>query len=114
MGLVVIPASPILLSPRRFLLAGPPDRDWHKNCPSCWSRRKDREAGRRYVSDRLPAQPHGLCFDDHGAGVCGGTRAKGILKMSGITWLTLLLLVLGLSGCFVTKVATLPMRVGGA
>jgi Family of unknown function (DUF6726) len=39
---------------------------------------------------------------------------EGVLKMSGITWLTLLLLVLGLSGCFVTKVATVPMRVGGA
>ena len=34
--------------------------------------------------------------------------------MSGIRWLTLLLLLLGLSGCFLTKVATVPMRVGGA
>ncbi len=31
-----------------------------------------------------------------------------------IRWLTLLLLVCGLSGCFLTKVATVPMRVGGA
>ena len=34
--------------------------------------------------------------------------------MSGIRWLILLLLVMGLSGCFLTKVATVPMRVGGA
>ncbi len=34
--------------------------------------------------------------------------------MSEIRWLTLLLLLLGLSGCFLTKVATVPMRVGGA
>jgi hypothetical protein len=34
--------------------------------------------------------------------------------MSGIRWLTLLLLLLGLSGCLLTKVATVPMRVGGA
>ena len=66
------------------------------------------------VRDRLPAQPHGLCFDDHGAMVCGGARAKEVLKMSGIRWLILLLLVVGLSGCFMTKVATVPMRVGGA
>ena len=34
--------------------------------------------------------------------------------MSGIRWLTLLLLLLALSGCLLTKVATVPMRVGGA
>ena len=34
--------------------------------------------------------------------------------MDGIRWLTLLLLLLGLSGCLLTKVATVPMRVGGA
>ena len=34
--------------------------------------------------------------------------------ISGIRWLTLLLLWVGLSGCFLTKVATVPMRVGGA
>jgi hypothetical protein len=34
--------------------------------------------------------------------------------MDGISWLTLLLLLLGLSGCLLTKVATVPMRVGGA
>jgi len=31
-----------------------------------------------------------------------------------IRWLTLLLLLLGLSGCLLTNVATVPMRVGGA
>ena len=66
------------------------------------------------VRDRLSAQPHGLCFDDHGVVVSGGARAKEVPKMSGIRWLTLLLLLLGLSGCFLTKVATVPMRVGGA
>ena len=40
--------------------------------------------------------------------------AKEVLKMDGIRWLTLLLLVVGLSGCSLTKVATVPMRVGGA
>ena len=39
---------------------------------------------------------------------------EGGCRMSGIRWLTLLLLLLGLSGCFLTKVATVPMRVGGA
>jgi len=34
--------------------------------------------------------------------------------MDGIRWLTLLLLLFGLSGCLLTKVATVPMRVGGA
>ena len=34
--------------------------------------------------------------------------------MHGIKWPALLLLLLGLSGCFLTKVATVPMRVGGA
>ena len=34
--------------------------------------------------------------------------------MSGLRWLILLLLVVGPSGCFLTKVATVPMRVGGA
>jgi hypothetical protein len=66
------------------------------------------------VRDRLPAQPHGLCFDDHGVVVSGGACAKEVLKMSGMRWLILLLLLLGLSGCFLTKVATVPMRVGGA
>jgi hypothetical protein len=63
---------------------------------------------------RLTAQHRGLCLDDHGAVVCGGARAKEVLKMSGLRWLILLLLVVGLSGCFLTKVATVPMRVGGA
>jgi Family of unknown function (DUF6726) len=81
---------------------------------SCWGRRQDREAGRTGVRDRLPAQPHGLCFDDHGAVVSGGACAKEVLKIAGIRWLILLLLVVGLSGCFLTKVATVPMRVGGA
>src|SRR5436305_1022218 len=39
---------------------------------------------------------------------------EGGCRMSGIRWLTLLLLLLGLSGCLLTKVATVPMRVGGA
>src|SRR5437016_6301846 len=39
---------------------------------------------------------------------------EGGCRMSGIRWLTLLLLLLGLSGCFLTKVATVPMRVGSA
>ena len=39
---------------------------------------------------------------------------EGGCRMSGIRWLTLLMLLLGLSGCFLTKVATVPMRVGGA
>jgi Family of unknown function (DUF6726) len=34
--------------------------------------------------------------------------------MDGIRWLTLLLLLFGLSRCLLTKVATVPMRVGGA
>jgi len=34
--------------------------------------------------------------------------------MDQIRWLALLLLLFGLSGCFLTKVATVPMRVGGA
>ena len=34
--------------------------------------------------------------------------------MYGIRWLTLLLLLFGLSGCLLTKVVTVPMRVGGA
>jgi hypothetical protein len=34
--------------------------------------------------------------------------------MDGIRWLTLLLLLFGLSGYLLTKVATVPMRVGGA
>ena len=63
---------------------------------------------------RLPAQHRGLCLDDHGAVVSGGARVKEVLKISGIRWLTLLLLVVGLSGCSLTKVATVPMRVGGA
>jgi uncharacterized protein DUF6726 len=46
--------------------------------------------------------------------VSGGACAKEVLKMSGMRWLILLLLLLGLSGCFLTKVATVPMRVGGA
>jgi hypothetical protein len=46
--------------------------------------------------------------------VSGGACAKEVLKMYGIRWLTLLLLLVGLSGCFLTKVATVPMRVGGA
>src|SRR5215831_12525279 len=108
------PASPIVLSPKRFLLAGLPYRGWHKDCVSCWGRRRDGEAGRRCVSDRLPAQPHGRYCDDHGAVVSGGARAKEVRKMYEIRWLTLLLLVVGLSGCFLTKVATVPMRVGGA
>src|SRR5215510_7756131 len=114
LGLVALPASSIWLSSKRFLLVGRPCGDWHRDCVSCWSRRQDREAGRMCVRDRLPAQPHGLCFDDHGAVVCGGARAKEVLKMSGRRWLILLLLVVGLSGCFLTKVATVPMRVGGA
>ena len=40
--------------------------------------------------------------------------AKEVLKMSELRWLILLPLVVGLSGCFLTKVATVPMRVGGA
>jgi hypothetical protein len=66
------------------------------------------------VRDRLSAQPHGLCFDDHGVVVSGGACAKEILTMSGMRWRILLLLLLGLSGCFLTTVATVPMRVGGA
>jgi len=62
---------------------------------------------------RLTAQHRGLCLDDHGTVVSGGARAKEVLKMSGLRWLTLLLLV-GLSGCFLAEVATVPMRVGGA
>ena len=62
---------------------------------------------------RLPAQHRGLCLDDHGAVVSGGARVKEVLKMFGIRWLTLLLVV-GPSGCSSTKVATVPMRVGGA
>ena len=34
--------------------------------------------------------------------------------MYGIKWPMLLLLLFGLSGCLLTKVATVPMRVGGA
>lgn len=34
--------------------------------------------------------------------------------MARIKWLMLLLLAGGLSGCFLTKVVTVPMRVGGA
>ena len=34
--------------------------------------------------------------------------------MDGIRWLTLLLLLFGLSGYLLTKVATVPMRVEGA
>ena len=66
------------------------------------------------VRDCLSVPPHGLFFDDEGVVVCGGACAKEVAKMSGIRWLTLLLLVLGMSGCFLTKVATVPMRVGGA
>jgi len=39
---------------------------------------------------------------------------EGGFEMDGIRWLTLLLLLFGLSGCLLTKVATVPMRVGGA
>ena len=63
---------------------------------------------------RLTAQHRGLCLDDHGTVVSGGARAKEVLKMYRIRWLTLLLLMVGLSGCSLTKVATVPMRVGGA
>ena len=108
------PASSIVLSPKRFLLAGRPCRDWHRDCVSCWGRGKDRGGGRMCVRDRLSAQPHGLCFDDHGVVVSGGACAKEILTMSGMRWRILLLLLLGLSGCFLTTVATVPMRVGGA
>jgi len=52
-------------------------------------------------------------LDDHGAVVSGGARVKEVLKMFGIRWLTLLLVV-GPSGCSLTKVATVPMLVGGA
>jgi hypothetical protein len=63
-------ASPILLSPKRLLLAGPPCRDWHKACVSCGGIRSDGQAGRIWVSDRLLAQhDYGLCFDDQGATV---------------------------------------------
>jgi len=34
--------------------------------------------------------------------------------MYGIRWLTLLLLLFGPSGCLLTKVVSVPMRVGGA
>ena len=34
--------------------------------------------------------------------------------MSGIRWLTLLLLLCGLSGCLLTTVVPVPMRVGSA
>jgi len=34
--------------------------------------------------------------------------------MYGIKWLMLPLLLFGLSGCLLTKVVTVPMRVGGA
>ena len=34
--------------------------------------------------------------------------------MYGIRYLVLLLLLFGLSGCLLTKVVTVPMRVGGA
>ena len=34
--------------------------------------------------------------------------------MYGIKWLMLLLLLFGLSGCLLTKVVTVPMRVRGA
>ena len=43
-----------------------------------------------------------------------GRPREGDCEMYGIRWLTLLLLLLGLSGCLLTKVVTVPMRVGGA
>jgi len=39
---------------------------------------------------------------------------EGGFEIDGIRWLTLLLRLFGLSGCLLTKVATVPMRVGGA
>jgi hypothetical protein len=66
------------------------------------------------VRDRLPVQPHDLGCDDYVVVVSGGAGAKEVLTMSGMRWLILLLVVVGLSGCFLTKVATVPMRVGGA
>ncbi len=43
-----------------------------------------------------------------------GRPREGGFEMHGIRWLTLLFLLFGLSGCFLTKVVTVPMRVGGA
>jgi hypothetical protein len=69
------PASPILMDTKRFLLACRPCRGWHKSCVSCGSRRRDGQAGRSCILNRLTAQHHGLCFDDHGAAVPWDTRA---------------------------------------
>jgi hypothetical protein len=100
----------------------------YQEIPACWPARQGLAQGLRFllghqerckagtscVSDRLPVQRHDRCFDDHGAVGSGGARVKEVCKMSGIRWLILLLLLVGLSGCFLTKVVTVPMRVGGA
>jgi len=72
----------------------------------------DRDIGGMSTGDTATGDPVIITT----AGTAGKWRhpCEGGCRMSGIRWLTLLLLLLGLSGCFLTKVATVPMRVGGA
>jgi hypothetical protein len=50
------PAASILLDTKRFLLAFRSCRSWHKDCVSCWGRRRESLAGRLCVLNHLPTQ----------------------------------------------------------